>query len=273
MNKIAIVGCGYVGNGMNRIFPEATIIDPPKGTREGYGATDGCDLAIVCVPTPRRSDGSCDTSIVEAVVSQLYSEIVLVKSTVTPGTCDRIAGQTGKRIVFSPEYMGESRYWTPPEYPSPTDALSHRFVILGGERDDCSRVTDIMLPRFGPATRFRFMSRVEAELVKYFENAFFAMKVAFANEVRRISELSGANYHVVREGWLDDPRVGPMHTAAFAGDRGFDGKCLPKDIAALAHYCRAMGQPSLLLEATIQSNDLNRRIPTCCADDGGASHA
>lgn len=259
--KVAIIGHGYVGKGMQQIFPDAIIVDPPKTKREGlldeivgFDATAAADLAIVCVPSPMRADGSCDTSIVESVVPQIRSEFILIKSTVEPGTTWRLAHRYRKRICFSPEYMGESRYWTPAQYPDPRSPISHGFMIIGGSPDHCSAIADIFLPVLGPATRFRFMSSTEAELVKYAENSFFALKVTFANELRRICDRIGVNYHTVREGWLDDPRVGPMHTAAFRDAPGFDGKCLPKDIAALAAFMRGHKSPSGLLEAVIAAN-------------------
>lgn len=255
--RVAIVGMGFVGSHMLNIFPHAAKIDPPRGLGE-YGDTEGCALSIICVPTPMRADGSCDTSIVEDAVSKVRSPLILVRSTVTPGTCDHLAERvTRSRVVFAPEYMGESRYWTPPQFPQPRDPVGHGFMILGGEDADCSAVADIFLPVLGPATRFRFMTRMEAEIVKYAENAFFALKVTFANELRRICESSGVNYHRVREGWLDDPRVGPMHTAAFHDAPGFDGKCLPKDTSALAHYCRALGLDPVLLDAVLRTNHRN----------------
>lgn len=259
--RVAIVGLGFVGQHHLKIFPEAIQIDPPRGSREGYGATDGCDLAIVCVPTPKRDDGTCDTSIVESVIPQLHATVILVRSTVTPGTCDRIAQETGKRIVFAPEYMGESRYWTPAQFPQPRDPVGHGFMILGGNDLDCSHVADIFLPVLGPCTRFRFVRRKEAELIKYAENAFFALKVTFATQLREICKASGVNYHRVREGWLDDPRVGPMHTAAFSDAPGFGGKCLPKDTAALAEYSRQIGLDPVLLDAVLEQNARSVREP------------
>ncbi len=249
--KVCIVGAGYVGTAMAKIFPDAGFIDPARGhpyTNERY------DLAIVCVPSPMNPDGSCDTGIVEYAVKHVDAEYVLVKSTVTPGTCQRLQEETKKRIVFSPEYIGESTYWTPAQFPQPKDPVGHGFMILGGWLCDCSAVTDMFMPVLGPATRFRFMGHLEAELVKYAENSFFSMKVTFANELRRICDAAGANYHAVREGWLDDPRVGPMHTAAFAKAPGFSGKCLPKDTAALAAYCRTLGMNPKLLDAVLEVN-------------------
>lgn len=227
MTQVAIVGAGVVGCGMRMIFPDALMVDQ----REGHATiveARGLDLGIVCVPTPMGEDGACDTSIVESVVHDLQTELILIKSTVTPGTVNRLKEITGKRIAFSPEYMGESKYWTPPMFPDPLQPIGHGFMIIGGDAADCSAIADIFMPRLGPATRYRFMTSTEAELVKYFENSYFALKVTFANEIRRICEAMNVNYHVVREGWLDDPRVGLMHTAAFKQAPGFHGKCLER---------------------------------------------
>lgn len=257
MTKIVIVGCGYVGTGMKKIFPEAIDIDPPRGIGARNDAIDA-DLAVVCVPTPpRANDGGCDTSVVTETLSDLAArrvKLALVKSTVPPGTCERLSREFRLPIVFSPEYMGESKYYTPPQFPDPRNPVSHGFVILGGDQQSCSYIADILLPRLGPATRFRFMTATEAEIVKYSENTFFSLKVTFSNLMRSICEAHGVNYHTVREGWLDDPRIGPMFSAAFHDSRGFSGKCLPKDTSALAVHCRGIGVNPALLEAILSAN-------------------
>lgn len=253
--SIAIVGAGYVGCGMQKIFPGAVMIDRDPDRGHPYiSVADDYDLAIVCVPTPSAKDGSCDTSIVEQVVRELKSKLILIKSTVTPGTSDKLARETGKKIVFSPEYMGEWSYWTPQELPQATDPISHGFMILGGDKDDCSAVVDIFSPVLGPHTRYRFMSHTEAELVKYCTNAFLATKVAFTNEVRNICNAIGANYHNVREGWLDDPRISTSHSLAFVTNPGFSGKCFPKDVAALAAFAKSVDNRFELMETLSRVN-------------------
>lgn len=252
-NKVSVIGAkGYVGQSMLKIFPDAYQYGTDFGTKEEVNKTD---LAIVCVPTPSREDGSCNTDIVEEVVSWLETPVILIKSALEPGTADRLRIKYGSRIVVSPEYVGEGKYWTPPQYPDPTNPLSHGFLILGGSDEDCSYVADIFVPRVGPATRIRFMTALDAELVKYFENTWGATKVTMANEFREICEALGANWHRVREGWIDDPRVEPMHTAVFKNERGFAGKCFPKDTNALLHVARKNGVNPLLLEGMIKSNN------------------
>ena len=257
MNTV-IYGLGVVGRAMRELFPDSGIHDTAKGFHWLDAHRD--DLAVVCVPTESTAYGACDTSIVEDTVHSTPCEYVLIKSTVPPGTTARLALETGKHIVFSPEFLSESKYWVPPQFPQPGDARSHGFVILGGSPEDCSVVADVLLPVLGPATRFRFMRSDEAELVKYASNAFGALKVTFANDLRRICEAAKVNYHTVREGWIDDPRVGPMHTAAFVNARGFSGKCLPKDTLALQRFCNSLNLRLPLLDSVLEANQSYLRV-------------
>jgi len=254
MKKVAVIGMGVVGQGMMKIFPDAAMYDQPKdiGSRDEVNT---CDLAIICVPTNALPSGQCDTHIVEDVVSWLKTPLILIKSTVEPGTTHRLIEKYDRRIVFSPEYLGESKYHTPSQYPDPKTPLSHGFLILGGHQKDCERIADIFVPRVGPATRIRIMDSIDAEIVKYAENSFFATKVIFANELREICDAFGASWHSVREGWLDDSRVGPMHTAVFKGEEGYDGKCYPKDVNAIVYATKKAGFDPLVLGAVIKANE------------------
>jgi len=278
MEQVAIVGMGYVGKAMRTIFPDAVQYDskwffghrPDVLTGIGGGTiasasqnlmrerVSTCELAVVCVPTPSREDGSCDTSAVEEVVGWLRTPLILIKSAIPPGTTDRLHKATDKRIVVSPEYIGESRYYVPDRFLDPQNPLKHEFLILGGTDADCEAVADIFAPRVGPACRIRITAAVEAELIKYAENSFFATKVAFANELRDICTAYGASWHRVREGWVDDPRVGVMHTAVFPQDREFGGKCYPKDLAALAHSAKERGVAVPVLDGVMASNKQRR---------------
>jgi nucleotide sugar dehydrogenase len=271
--KIGIVGYGYVGQAMSRFFQkhydlrihdpayfEAKRLppDPNKGSTRGNESTqeeiNECDVAVVCVPTPSKEDGRCDTSIVEAVVEWLNTPLIIIKSTVEPGTTERLRQKTGKNIVFSPEYCGESSYWTP--YSFHTDVKETPFFIFGGEPQDTSKCVDLYLPITGPTKVYRQTSSLEAELAKYIENSFYAMKVTFCYDMANLVEKVGGNWNECRELWLLDPRLNPMHTAVFAeNDTAYSGKCFPKDINALANYALAHGYVAKMLWATIKSNE------------------
>lgn len=238
---------------MLKIFPDAVQYDEPKGvgTRE---EVDDCDLAIICVPTPSNKDGSCDISIVKEVVAWTKAPLILIKSTIKPGTTDALKRVYNKRICFSAEYMGEGNYFTPFwKYPDPTNPISHGFMVIGGDSEDCSDILDFFIPKLGPSTHVRIITALEAEIVKYAENTWGATKVIFAHLLRDICEKVGANWYQVREGWLEDPRVEEMHTAAFK-KRGFGGKCFPKDLIAFLKFCDENGLNHLLLRAVKEQN-------------------
>ena len=102
---------------------ELAIYDPPLG----FGTIDDLsdtDFVVVCVPTPQLPSGDCDTSIVEEVVGLSDPRVAIVcHSTVAIGTTERIITETGKRLVFMPEYGGRGRRPTPSAIP-PTAASS-----------------------------------------------------------------------------------------------------------------------------------------------------
>ena len=115
MKTIGIIGYGYVGKAMAAFFNKhyyVTSYDPWVVGREYKEAIAGSNVALVCVPTPSKNN-RCDTSIVEEVIDWCEADLIIIKSTVEPGTTDRLIEKTGKHIVFSPEYCGESSYWSP----------------------------------------------------------------------------------------------------------------------------------------------------------------
>lgn len=292
MSKVAIVGYGYVGKGMHKIFPDAWIYDPgikrnsclSVQTLDGeifdYAKHDptkedinkNCSLAIVCVPTPpigmdeQRVDDDCDTflqadtSIVEEVVSWLKTPLILIKSTVPPFTTDYFKNKYHKRICFSPEYMGEGGYYIPPQYPDPVDPVKHGWMIIGGEDRDCDDIYDIFIQRMGASKVYFKCSTIEAELIKHMENTWIATKVTFANEWKNICDSFNVSYNTVREGWLLDPRVERAHTAVFKDKPGFGGKCLPKDLHSIITASEKQGYGADLLKSVWGVNQKIRGI-------------
>ena len=259
--KVAIVGMGTVGRAMRELFERrAEIVSYDVAITAEYPKAElaDCDFAVVCVNTPSMPDGSCDTSRVEEAIAALPVDRVLLRSTVSPGTTDRIARETGKRICFAPEYIGENEV---PGVPW-TIAANVPFLIVGGSPGDREWIIDRMVVVLGPDCTFFQCAALEAEVVKYMENSFLATKVAFVNEFQRICGALGAEWHTVREGWLLDPRIGRSHSAVFPDRPGFDGKCLPKDLRAIVAAGTAAGyRPELLMEVT-RSNTRHRGAAT-----------
>lgn len=238
---VSIIGFGHVGRAMSRLFPTARVYDKYQVEHLDRDAVQGADMALVCVPTPQRSDGHADTSIVEGVVGWLKADVICIKSTIPPGTTDRLCEMTGKRIVFSPEYEGETP-WSRGQDHWP-------YLIVGGERDAANVVIDQFAPVLGPDVAYWKTDARTAELTKYLENAWLALQVTFANEFYEIAAAVGADYQQARELWALDPRVSRWHTLVFPNNRGYDGKCLPKDVSAIIEASRAAGYRPKLLQA------------------------
>jgi UDPglucose 6-dehydrogenase len=253
--RLGIVGYGVVGKALAKVFrfeagnPDLVIYDKfAKGMNSAArrAALQKCDLVFIAVPTPEAPDGKCDLSAIEEVVSWV-KPAMCVKSTVPPGTVDRLAAKEGKSICFSPEYVGETA-WHPLK-----GIENHRFIIVGGERSACRLVIRAYQQFLGPMPHYYITSAKTAELCKYMENAFLATKVAFANQFYDIAEGLGVDYDELRELWVADERVGRSHTIVTT-ERGYRGRCLPKDMASIIHVARQAGGAPLL-EAVDRFND------------------
>jgi len=253
--KLGIVGYGIVGKALAHVFrydagnADLVIYDKfLKGmnSRSRRAALQECDLVFVAVPTPEGADGSCDLSAIEEVVSWV-SPVMCIKSTVPPGTVDRLVARTGKKICFSPEYVGETT-WHPLK-----GIESHGFIIVGGEKSACQRVIQAYQQFLGPLPHYYITDARTAELCKYMENAFLATKVAFVNQFYDLAQGFGVDYNELRELWLADERVGRSHTIV-TSERGYRGRCLPKDMASIIHAARQAGGAAFL-EAVDRFND------------------
>lgn len=246
---VAIVGYGWVGRAMAEEFPEAVIYDEPLwlGSREKVNA---CDLAFVCVPTPNPARGELDTSIVEQVVGWLTTPLIVLRSTVNPGCTDALRRRTGKHIVFQPEYLGET-------VAHPLLRMRERgFIIVGGEPGDRRQVIEVYQQVYNASLRIRQTDALTAELIKLGENRAIAHRVAEAQELYDLCEAAGVDFYEVREGvYQDDPRMSPYWTFVYPEARGFNSKCIPKDVYAIAAYARKLRRPLEVTEALLERNE------------------
>ena len=198
------------------------------------------------MPTPTGPDGlSCDLSAVEECAGWITAPLC-IKSTVPPGTVDRLAQASNSPIAFSPEYIGES-------FGHPfRDEANCRFCIVGGPKSIFNQVKQLHDDLSGGATRLYWTTARAAELCKYMENCFLATKVAFVNQFFELSKFFEVDWEELRSLWLADPRIGASHTVVTA-ERGFRGRCLPKDVAAIIAASMPFGGAPLL-EAVLAFN-------------------
>ena len=161
--KITIAGYGSVGRYVATLFSDLhpTLYDPPLGLGTAHDLRDA-DFVIVRVPTPSLPSGACDTSIVEEVVSLADPRAAIVcHSTVAIGTTERLIAETGKPLVFVPEYAGEAD-----DHPL-RDPRNRRFLIYGGYEPAASEVQTLYERAYGPGLRHFRVPPTVAEVVKY----------------------------------------------------------------------------------------------------------
>jgi UDPglucose 6-dehydrogenase len=263
--KIGIIGQGYVGTAIKSGFEKHYEIetydkyDESKSTCELFDLVAECEVIFVCVPTPMNSNGSCHIDIVDGVVEEIdewvsryhkdTNPIVVIKSTVPPGTTDRLHKKYKNiNVIFNPEFLTESNFLE--------DFKNQTRIILGGTRKGTNILRQVYSKVFPSATIVKTGSKT-AEMVKYFVNSFLGTKISFANEMKQICEGVSIDYDKVVEYATYDERLGKSHWAVPGpdGDCGFGGHCLPKDINALISVAHELGIVTEVLEAVVETND------------------
>lgn len=243
--KIAVIGKGWVGKSMIELFPDSVIYDEPLGigTKEEVNA---CDVAFICVPTPCPEKGRLDTSIVFDVAEWCECPLKIVRSTVNPGDCEQLPGN----IVFQPEYLGET-----PAHPM-LHPVDRPFIILGGHPENVRKVIDLYATVYNANTTIRQTSLKEAEIIKLSENRAIAFKVAQCQELYDACEAAGVNYYTIRDAvYGDDPRFNLWWTFIYPDKRGFNSKCIPKDIYAWQAWAESVGADTHVTRHLLKRNE------------------
>ena len=240
--KIGIVGQGYVGSAVKEVFSKHYDVDTYDLDKDKCSVdyledlVELTNIIFVCVPTPMKKDGSCDTSIVEAIVKDINDmvvsrnvsgRIVAIKSTIPTGTTNRLNKECHNiSVIFNPEFLTEANFIE--------DFRNQSRIIIGGERPATTKLRQVYSLLFPDATIVKTGSKT-AEMVKYMTNTFLATKVSFANEMFEICERLGIDYDKVTEYATLDSRLGTSHWSVPGpdGKLGFGGSCFPKDINGL----------------------------------------
>lgn len=221
--KVGIVGCGFVGGALktwleenNSEGCEVFVSDPPKGLNDDLS---GIDVAFIQIHVPTESDGTQDLTLMKKLVSGLPDVPVFIRTTILPGTSERLSRETRHAVRFMPEFLTERTY---------LEDFRRQPIVFTGEVELLSR---IFKGKFHVE-----MTPLEAEITKYAHNVFGAYKVTYFNAVREYCAGLGADFQRVRSGCLLSGYINETHTFVPGPDGllGYGGKCFPKDVNAFA---------------------------------------
>ena len=249
-----------VGAALKRYFEEQGLkrnktlfcfdTDPAKNCNDDVHKAE---LVFISVPTPAKKDGSCDAGIVESEVKKLASsaKIIVIKSTVEPGTTEYLAKKYNCALVFSPEFLTEAKAWENMINPD-------RQIVAPTAKAKAAASSILHLlpparftsPKHKKAARWAELNPTEAELGKYAANTFGALKVSFANLVYDFAKMTEesiskkgvkikVDYNNIRHVLAEDPRIGNSWlNVEYQHYRGYGGYCFPKDTEAIIAYGR-----------------------------------
>lgn len=252
--KVGIIGKGVVGTavyeGLKHIGHEVSFFDPkyPESKIEDVLIAD---CVFISVPTNQASNGDCDTSIVESVVAELstrgYAGLVAIKSTVIPGTAESLSAEYGNlRICSVPEFLRAKSALADFMY-------NHDLLVIGSDNvKDYELIVNIHgnLPK-----NVSFVSKTEAEVIKYFNNVNHSVQIIFANMFYDACKRLGAEYKNVYDAIIKRECFNPSYLMCNENLRGFGGHCLPKDTSAWNNLMKNLGLNYTTIDSVMSDNE------------------
>ena len=283
--KVAAINAGrspVTEPGLEALIAEAVSAGRLSAVREIGDALADCDLAIVCVGTPSGVDGAHNMEFIAGVTRSIAAAIdpasghrltVAYRSTMRPGSTEQIivplfraalgeAWADAVELVYNPEFLREASaiedFFAPPK-------------IVIGTYDGQPSAVMARLNRGIAAPLFHTGLR-EAEMTKFVDNSWHAVKVAFANEIGRVCQNLGISAAQVHRVFAADTKlnISPAYTRP---GNAFGGSCLPKDVRALQHIAADIGANTHLVDALIRSNEAHKHHQFLAATAGLAPGA
>jgi UDPglucose 6-dehydrogenase len=252
--KVGVIGKGTVGSavydGLEGQGHDMSFYDPKI---EGSKLEDILDTECVflSVPTDSTVEGDCDTSIVEKVCKELseahYQGLVGIKSTVVPGTTDRMQSTYPMlRMCNVPEFLRAKT--------ALADFIYNHDVLVIGVYNDLDFELVKKIHGFIPRNVVQ-VTPIEAEVIKYFNNVHHAVTVTFGNIIYEVCQRIGADYNSVYNAIIKRDCINPHYLLVNEKFRAFGGHCLPKDTLALNNLIKKLGLEFEMIQAAFDDNE------------------
>lgn len=259
-----------VDQGLDELLRKGVVDGRIRATANAREAVLASDISLVCVGTPSNPNGSPNLAYVRRVSEQIGAalavkpgyHVVVARSTMLPGSTEEVVIPTieqasGKRaradfgVCFNPEFLREGS--------SIKDFADPPFTVIGADDERAAAaLSDVYAALAAPLFVVPFKV---AEMIKYANNAFHALKVAFANEIGNLCKQQQIDSHHVMEIFCRDTRLN-LSPYYLKPGFAFGGSCLPKDLRAMLHHCRHLDIYPMVLEAILPSN--RRQIDLAC---------
>lgn len=217
----------------------------------------GTNICFVCVPTPKNEDGSCNTNIVRGVVGDLYCAnydgIVVIKSTVTPGTTNElIKACNGMQICHSAEFIRERN--------NISDFVENqKLLVVGTYTKEIFSIVTEAHSHYPHKTAM--LTPTESEILKYLHNSINALRVSFAGEFYDICEKLGADYTKIKNALLHSTSLPDIYLDVNKNMRSWSSICWNKDIPAIVKLSKDLGLDLPLLHNIETSNSRHEKTP------------
>jgi len=255
---IGIVGNGFVGNAVHQNLKDKVdckVFDvDSRRSLNTFEEVIGQEFIFVCLPTPMKSTGECDLSILDDFFNSLPEEVngtFIIKSTVPVGTTKKYS--TNYKVIHNPEFLTARN--------AVDDFGNSERNIIGGDKDLCKKFATLFEELF-PNIPNIIVSSDESEAIKYFSNTFLAVKVAYFNKMYDFCEKLNLNFDLVSNGVTLDSRIGKSHSKVpgVDGDRGFGGTCFPKDLNSLVVQMEKNELDASMLKSVWEYNQQIRKV-------------
>jgi UDPglucose 6-dehydrogenase len=236
MLNIGIIGIGMVGTAILETLKKSNISPLIYDKYKKIGSFKevvNTDLIFVCVPTPTQNKVQ-DISFLKDVISGLddnyYNGVIVVKSTVLPGTMDNLKKLYPKlKLAHNPEFLTERNAYE--------DFINQKNILISCNVEDLNLIKKV----YGYMTSSEVIHYEDyriTETAKYVHNCFLATKISFMNQIYDYCQKENIDYSKVTEAAISQGKIGSTHTLVPGpdGDRGFGGSCFPKDTEALIGF-------------------------------------